>query len=89
MGKIMADLYVSNVDADVADDDIKAFLIKYGFPPFDGIQQVPGDGFRPAVVLTFDGVEPELLRRLQPRVHDMFWNNRKITVQVMTGRSEE
>lgn len=84
----MADLFVGNIDADVADDDIKEFLVKYGFPPFDGITHVPGEGSRPAVVLTFEGTDPELLRRLQPRVHNMFWKNRKITVQVMKDRSE-
>ncbi|CAB3805936.1 hypothetical protein LMG28614_06269 [Paraburkholderia ultramafica] len=47
----MADLLVDNIDADIADDDIKEFLVKYGFPPFDGIEHIPGDGSRPAVLL--------------------------------------
>lgn len=84
----MADLFVGNIDGGVADEEIKEFLVKYGFPPFDSIKHFASDGPRPAVVLTFEGIDPELLRRLQPRVHDMFWNNRRITVQVMTDRSE-
>jgi RNA recognition motif-containing protein len=84
----MADLFVGNIDADLTDDDIKEFLVKYGFPPFDAIAHVPGEGSRPAVILTFEGTGPELLRRLQPRVNNMFWKNRKITVQVMKDRSE-
>lgn len=84
----MADLFVGNIDADVAEDDIREFLVKYGFPPFDGIAHVPGEGSRPAVVLTFEGTDAELLRRLQPRVHNMFWKNRKINVHVMKDRSE-
>lgn len=85
----MTDLFMGNVGLDVADEDIKAFLVKYGFPPFDSIRRVPGDESRPAAVLTFDTVEAELLRRLQPRVHDLFWNNRRIVVQVVPPRSDE
>jgi len=84
----MADLFVGNIDADIDDDEIKAFLVKYGFPPFDGITHVAGEGSRPAVVLTFDGTDAELLRRLQPRVHNLFWKNRTINVQVMKDRFE-
>jgi hypothetical protein len=47
---------------------------------------MPGDGSRPAVLLTFKDVPPETLRSLQPRIQNMFWMNRKISVQVMTGR---
>lgn len=84
----MTDLFVGNIDAGIADDEIKGFLVKYGFPPFDGIRHVASDGPRPAVVLTFEGADPELLRRLQPRVHNLFWKSRRITVQVMKDRSE-
>ncbi|SOE86949.1 hypothetical protein SAMN05446935_7481 [Burkholderia sp. YR290] len=83
----MADLWMGNIDTDIADDDIKAFLVKYGFPPFDAVEHIVGEGSRPAVILTFEGANPELLRRLQSRVHNMLWKNRKITVQVMPDRS--
>lgn len=82
----MADLLVGNVESGTSDDEIRDFLIKYGFPPFDEIEHMPGDGSRPAVVLTFKDAAPETLRSLQPRIHNMFWKNRKIYVQVMTGR---
>ncbi|MGF6920598.1 RNA-binding protein [Paraburkholderia sp. 40] len=82
----MADLWVGNVEEDASDDEIREFLIKYGFPPFDEIRRIPGSGSRPAVQLTFKDVGPEILRRLQPRVHDMFWKNRKLVVQVMPER---
>ncbi len=59
-----------------------------GFPQFDGIERIPGDGSAPAVVLIFEGADPELLRRLQPRVHNLFWKNRRIVVQVMKERAE-
>jgi hypothetical protein len=86
----MADLWIGNVEADTSEAELKEFLERYGFPPFDGIQLMPGTGERPAVVLTFSNVEAEALRMLQPRVDNLFWKNRTITVQVMpSGRHEE
>jgi len=82
----MAELLLGNVEGGTSDDEIKAFLVKYGFPAFDAIEHMPGDGSRPAVLLTFKDVAPETLRSLQPRIHDMFWKNRKISVQVMAER---
>jgi hypothetical protein len=84
----MTDLWIGNVDPDTTDEEFKEFLSTYGFPPFDDIQHIASEGSRPAVLLSFGAVGPETLRRLQPRVHNMFWRNRTIIVQVMTDRSE-
>lgn len=85
----MADLWIGNVEAGTADEEIKDFLIKYGFLPFDAIEHNEGEGSRPAVKVSFAAVGPEALRRLQPRVRDMFWKNRKLNVQVMPDRSSD
>lgn len=82
----MAELLLGNVEGGTSDDEIKAFLVKYGFPAFDAIEHMPGDGSRPAVLLTFKDVAPETLRSLQPRIQNMFWKNRKINAQVMDER---
>jgi hypothetical protein len=79
----MAALMIGNVDPEATDDEIKQFLVKYGFPEYDGIEHIPGDGSRPAVLLTFADATSESLRSLQSRVQDLFWHNRKINVQVM------
>ncbi|MFL9913790.1 RNA recognition motif domain-containing protein [Paraburkholderia sp. RL17-337-BIB-A] len=84
----MADLWIGNIETGTSDQEIKEFLTRYGFPPFDRIKHIPGEGSRPAVVVNFEGLDPEMLRRLQPRVHNMFWKKRKINVQVMKDRSE-
>lgn len=84
----MADLWLGNLDAKASDEEIKEFLMRYGFPPFDSIEHIPGDGTRPAVRLSFDKASPEALRRLQPRIHDMFWKNRRINAQVLAPHSE-
>jgi RNA recognition motif-containing protein len=85
---IMADIWIGNVQDDTSDDEIREFLIKYGFPPFDAIRRVEGTGTRPAVVVTFHDTSPDALRNLQSRIHNMFWKNRTIVVQVMPERDD-
>jgi hypothetical protein len=82
----MAGLWMGNVDSSVSDDEIREFLARYGFPEFDAIQHIPGNGSRPAVLLTFNDAPAQALRSLETRIQDVFWNNRKIHVQVMDQR---
>lgn len=84
----MAELWMGNVAEDTSDEEIKEFLIKYGFPPFDEIQRHAGTGARPAVVLSFNGTSAEGLRSLHMRIHNMFWKERTIVVQVLPERDE-
>ncbi len=81
----MARLWIGNIAPGTSDDELKALLVKYGFPAFDAIQHVPGDGSRPAVLLTFEGADDSALRQLQGRVHNLFWKDRKLMVEVMSG----
>ncbi|RQH07161.1 RNA-binding protein [Paraburkholderia dinghuensis] len=85
----MADLWIGNVEADVSSEELSEFLGRYGFPPFDAIQYMPGSGERPAVVLTFENVDIEALRMLQPRIHNLYWKNRTIVVQVVPPRRDD
>jgi hypothetical protein len=41
------------------------------------------------VLLTFNNVEPHSLRSLEGRVHNLFWKNRTINVNVVPPREEE
>jgi len=82
----MAELLLGNVDNEASDEEIKQLLIKYGFPEFDEIEHVPGDGSRPAVMLTFKDAPHEALRSLQPRIHNLFWKNRKLNAQIMADK---
>jgi hypothetical protein len=38
----MTDLWVGNVKDDTSDDEIREFLVRDGFPAFDGILRVEG-----------------------------------------------
>lgn len=79
----MAELLINHVEESTSDEDIRTFLLKYGFPPFDHIRRVPSAGERPAVLLTFNDCSAAALRALAPRIHQVFWKDRTISVLVM------
>jgi hypothetical protein len=82
----MAYLLLGNVDDGTSDEEIKAFLVKYGFPEFDEIEHKSGDGSRPGVLLTFTDEAPETLKSLLPRIHNIFWKERKLSAMVINDR---
>lgn len=79
----MAKLWIGNLPPLAADDEIDEFLQKYGFPSFDSIARVAGDGSRPAAMIDYPDLKEEVLGRLSPRVNDMTWRERKLFVNVM------
>ncbi|MGZ8202338.1 MAG: RNA-binding protein [Burkholderiales bacterium] len=81
----MGKLWIGNISPEASDEELKALLVKYGFPAFDSIEHVPGDGSRPAATVTFDATDAMTLQRLQPRVQNLFWKNRRLNVEVITG----
>ena len=83
----MAMLWIGNIAPGTSDDELKALLVKYGFPAWDGIQHVPGDGSRPAVMITFDTTDAIALQKLQPRVDNLFWKDRRLNVSIMPART--
>lgn len=82
----MAVLFLGNIDAGTTDEEVRDFLIKYGLPAYDEIEHVQGDGTHPGVTLTFNELDPEALRKLQPRINGMFWKGHKINAMVMAER---
>lgn len=79
----MAALLINQVEDSTSDDEIRSFLLKYGFPPLDRVQRVPSEGSRPAVLVTFDGATESELKALLPRIHQVFWKDHTITALVM------
>jgi hypothetical protein len=82
----MSILLLGNIGSDTTDEEIGAFLVKYGFPEFNGIEHMEGDGSRPAVRLTFDALDDDMLDKLKERIHDMFWKGHKISALVLRER---
>jgi len=76
-------LWVGNLAPDTTTEEVKRMLDKYGFPEAKGVQPVPGDDTQPGMVVDFEGVNPELIRRLLERVEDLFWKGRHTSVTVL------
>ncbi|RZL92205.1 MAG: RNA-binding protein [Variovorax sp.] len=79
----MSRLLLVNLEPGTTDDEIRDFLVKYGFPSFDTIEHQPGDGSRPAVLLTFAATDATALANLQPRIQDVYWKKRKLGVRIL------
>ena len=79
----MSRLLLGNIEPGTTDEEIRDFLVKYGFPPYDKIEHEPGDGSRPSVLLTFATIDPSKLSSLQPRVNNMYWKKRKLSAQIL------
>lgn len=82
----MSRLLLANLEPGIADEEIRAFLERYGFPPFDRLEHEDGDGSQPAVLLTFDGIDAAVLTRLQERIHHMYWKGRPLQASILHDR---
>ncbi|SPS02759.1 conserved hypothetical protein [Cupriavidus taiwanensis] len=82
----MSRLLLSNIDPDTSDQEIQAFLEKYGFPPFDSLEHEEGDGTHPAVLLTFESLDPAVLGKLQQRIDHMYWKKRQLSASILHDR---
>ena len=82
MGRLM----LANLEPGTTDDEIRNFLVKYGFPPFDTIEHEPGDGTRPGALVTFTGMDATSLFTLQQRINDMYWKKRKLNARILQDR---
>ena len=74
-------LWIGNIAPEVTDEDLKAFVAKYGCPAPNRIERVPGDGSRPAAVLFFEDAPDKAVAQAQLRLHGMYWKGRQLFVQ--------
>lgn len=79
----MLRLLLGNIEPETSDEELGEFLAKYGFPAWNTIEHLPGDGSRPAVLLTFDGSDERGLDKLRERVHHMYWKSRQLTAMII------
>ena len=73
-------LWIGNIAPGTSDDELREFLKKYGIENIASIEQVPGDGSRPAAVLEVAST-PEALMKATQRLDGMYWKGRSLTVQ--------
>jgi hypothetical protein len=72
-------LWIANLAPGTTDDEIKAFVKKYG-PELEctSIQREDGDGSHPAAGLEFSGTS-KALGNLNLRLNGMYWKGRMLT----------
>lgn len=80
-------LWIGNISPEVTDEDLSAFVAKYGCPVPNRIERVPGDGSRPAAVLFFDSAPDKAIYDAQFRLHGMYWKGRQLFVQTTLGHA--
>ena len=78
-------LWIGNIAPEVTDDDVTAFVTKYGCPAPSRIERVAGDGSRPAAVLFFGPEHTSAVHNAQLRLHGMYWQGRQLFVQTTLG----
>jgi hypothetical protein len=78
----MMHMLLGNIEPGTTGDEIRDLIMKYGFPAFDDIAFLEGDGSQPAVSLTFNSIDGEALSSLQSRLHHLYWKNRRLTAVV-------
>lgn len=84
----MAKLLLGNVEEGVPDEEIREFLQRYGFPPFDSIERLPAGSGSPLALLGFGDLTPEALDLLRSRIHNMFWREKRISAQMLPQRRD-
>ena len=84
----MTRILLGNIAEGTSEEEIKDFLQKYGFPAITRIEPVAGAGAgagaRPSVLLTFDGVDADMLRKRKERIHGIYWKGESITARVLS-----
>lgn len=73
-------LWIGNIAPGTSDTELREFLAKYGLDTIASIEQVPGDGTRPAAVLEVAST-PEAMMKVTQRLNGMYWKGRTLTVQ--------
>lgn len=74
----MPKIWIDNLSPDVADDELRAFLTKYGFPDAGELERVGADGPRPAATIATSKVGA-----LATHIHDLLWRGHAPNVQVI------
>jgi hypothetical protein len=76
-------LWLGNIAPGTSTRSCASSSEKYGAVEVTSIEQVPGDGSRPAAILEVEAVQ-EAMYKLTQRLNGMYWKGRSLTAQSMT-----
>ena len=77
-------LWISNLPPGTSDDDLRAFVRKYTQVDVDSLTHIDGDGSHPGVLIRIDHASETMLIGMQHRLDGMYWNQHRLSVQVMS-----
>jgi hypothetical protein len=75
-------LWIGNIAPGTNDDELRAFVGRYGIETVASIQQVE-EGSRPSAILEV-AATPDVLRKVTQRLNGMYWKGRSLLVQPLT-----
>jgi hypothetical protein len=75
-------LWMGNIAPGTSEEELRAFLAKYGMDTVVSVQHVADDAARPAAVVEVAG-PPDAVQRITERLNGMYWKGRSLTVQPM------
>ena len=76
-------VWIGNVEPGTSDQELRDFLGRYGLDAVESIQQVEGDGSRPAVMVEVAATTEAIMKATQ-RLNGLYWKGRTLVVQAMT-----
>ena len=76
-------LWIGNIAPGTQDDELRSLVARYGISAVGAIEQVPGDGTRPAATVEVAATQAQLLNVTQ-RLNGLYWKGKSLTVQAMT-----
>ncbi|SAL39913.1 hypothetical protein AWB64_04216 [Caballeronia sordidicola] len=82
-------LWISNLAPETSDDALREFMRKYTQVEIDSLTRIEGDGSRPGALVEVAGATQALLTEMQHRLHGMYWNQRRLVVQIMSFSDNE
>jgi hypothetical protein len=83
----MSRILLSNLDPGTSDEELRAFLEKFGMPPCSQIEHIAGKSSRLAVELRFGKVDSGTLYFFLARIRDICWKGRQISAVMLRERS--
>ncbi|HEX5130461.1 MAG TPA: RNA-binding protein [Usitatibacter sp.] len=78
-------LWIGNIAPGTSEEELRAFLARYGIETVASIERVEGDGSRPAAVVDV-AATPDALMKVTQRLNGMYWKGRALVVQTTTAR---
>ena len=76
-------LWIGNIAPGTQDEEVRELVARYGGSAVGQVEQVPGDGSRPAAMVEIGASQAQLLQLTQ-RLNGLYWKGRSLTVQGMT-----